>query len=82
MGPSGVLCKVTKYLRLWQTISWRLTEYPYLKSGGPDMTITKYPFSEDDDKKASKPSKAECCWFDENNSLHIHVFPIEALELI
>lgn len=54
----------------------------YLKSGGPDMTITKYPFSEDDDKKASKPSKAECCWFDENNSLHIHAFPIEALELI
>lgn len=46
------------------------------------MTITKYPFSEDDDKKASKPSKAECCWFDENNSPHIHVFPIEALELI
>ena len=30
MGPSGVHCKVTKYLRLWQTISWRLTEYPYL----------------------------------------------------
>ena len=31
MGPSGVHCKVTKYLRLWQTISWRLAEYPYIK---------------------------------------------------
>ncbi len=30
MGPSGVHCKVTKYLRLWQTISWRLAEYPYI----------------------------------------------------
>ena len=30
MGPSGVHCKVTKYLRLWQTISWWLTEYPYI----------------------------------------------------
>lgn len=57
----------------------------YLKSGGPDMTITKYPFSEDGEIKASKTSKnlkAECSWFDEDSNFHVHVFPIEALEFV
>ena len=31
MGPSGVLCKVTKFLSYCQTISWSFSEYPYLK---------------------------------------------------
>lgn len=51
----------------------------YLKSGGPDMTITKYPYSEDG---SSDKSKAECSWFDENSNFHVHVFPIVALEFV
>ena len=54
MGPSGVHCKVTKYLRLWQTISWRLAEYPYLytddygNTTGHDMNGNYYSAYTDD----------------------------------
>ena len=35
MGPSGVHCKVTKNIWHWQTISCRLTEYPYIDLSEP-----------------------------------------------
>ena len=37
MSPSWVLCKVTKYLWYWQTISCLLNEYPYIKEQGREV---------------------------------------------
>lgn len=47
-----------------------------LHSGGPNMTVTR---AADVNSQWTDKSMVECTWFDDDDQIHEHLFPVECV---
>ena len=61
-------------------MEFKIGDVVRLKSGGPEMTVSQYPFKTVDG--GEHEGQVECTWFDSENRLKHKVFKVEELQKI